>query len=132
MTLTDTPRHATQQDDQRSPSEKVEQVAVEAELAVGGALRAAEVATAVFIGLLFCPPLMILAVVVVAPLLAGALVLGLIAAVLSLPYLLIHRLRGQHGHASLAAHRLRGVGRGLRDLAPHRIVADARKGRSGR
>ena len=79
------------------------------------------------IGLLVCPPLAILAVLVVVPLLVIALVLGLLAAVLSTPYLLVHHLRGHHGHLSLLAHRLRHAGRALLDLLPHRIVADARK-----
>jgi hypothetical protein len=58
----------------------------------------------------------------------AALVLGLIAAVLSTPYLLVHHFRGHRGgHLSLLAHRLRLAGRALVDLAPHRIVADARK-----
>jgi hypothetical protein len=87
----------------------------------------------VLLGLLVCPPLLILVVVVVAPLLAMALVLGLIAAVLSAPYLLFHHLRGHDGrHAALLAHRLRGAGRALVALAPHRIVADARKTAPGR
>jgi hypothetical protein len=133
MTPTDTPLHATQQDDQSSPSERVEHVALEAEIAAGGALRAVEVAAVVLVGLLVCPPLAILVVVVVAPLLAIALVLGLIFAVLSLPYLVVHRFRAPDGgHASLMGHRLRRVGRALHDLLPHRIVADARKGHRGR
>ena len=62
----------------------------------------------VLLGLLVCPPLVILVVVVVVPLLAMALVLGLIAAVLSAPYLLVHHFRGHdRRHASLLAHRLR-------------------------
>jgi hypothetical protein len=95
----------------------------------GEALRGVEVAAVVLLGLLVCPPLAILAVVVVVPLLVIALVLGLIVAVLSTPYLLVHHFRGHHGgHGSLLAHRLRRAGRALLDLLPHRIVADARKG----
>jgi hypothetical protein len=91
------------------------------------------VALVVFVGLLVCPPLAILVVLVVVPLLVTALVLGLIAAVLSTPYLLVHHLRGHDGgHLSLLAHRLRRAGRALFDLAPHRIVADARKVDPGR
>ena len=75
-----------------------------------------------------CPPLASLAVVVVVPLLVTALVFGLIAAVLSAPYLLVHHLRSpDRRHASLFAHRLSRAGRALVDLLPHRIVADARK-----
>ena len=113
-----------------SRSEEIEGVAG---LAVGGGLRAVEVAAVVLLGLLVCPPLAILAVVVVLPLLVMALVLGLVVAVLSIPYLLVHRFRGHHrGHASLFAHRLRGAGRALLDLAPRRIVADAGKAVHGR
>ena len=85
------------------------------------------------IGLLVCPPLAVLAFLVVVPFLVVALVLGLLAAVLSTPYLLVHHFRGHHGgHLSLLAHRLRQAARALIDLAPHRIVADARKAASGR
>jgi hypothetical protein len=114
-------------------SQNAEELASEAVLAAGEGLRAVEVAGAVFVGLLVCPPLMILVVLVVVPLLVTGLVLGLVAAVLSTPYLLVHHFRGHHGgHASLLAHRLRRAGRALVDLAPHRVVADARKLGHGR
>jgi hypothetical protein len=116
-----------------TPAEKLEEEASLAGLAAGESLRAVEVAAVVFLGLLVCPPLAILAVVVVIPLLATALVLGLVAAVLSAPYLLVHHLRGHDGgHGALLAHRLRHAGRSLVDLLPHRIVADARKDASAR
>jgi hypothetical protein len=119
--------------EQYSPAEKLEEEASTAGLAAGEALRAGEVAAVVFLGLLVCPPLAILAVVVVVPLLVTALVLGLLAAVISAPYLLVHHLRGQHGgHGALLARRLRQAGRSLVDLLPHRIVADARKDASAR
>ena len=58
----------------------------------------------------------------------AALVLGLIVAILSTPYLLVHHLRGgDGGHFKLLAHRLRHAGRALLDLLPHRIVAGAQK-----
>ncbi len=111
-----------------SPAEKLEEDAALAGLAAGEALRAIEVAAVVLVALLFCPPLAILAVVVVVPLFVTALVLGLLAAVLSTPYLLLHHFRGHHGgHPALLVHRLRAAGRAVLDLAPHRIVADARK-----
>jgi hypothetical protein len=132
----------------RSPVEKLEEDASSAGLAAGDALRGVDVAAAVLLGLLVCPPLAILTVVVVVPLLVTALVLGLLAAVVSTPYLLVHHLRGNHGghasllghhlrsnhggHASLLGHRLRRAGRALADLLPHRIVADARKLHPGR
>ena len=116
-----------------SPAEKLEEDASLAGVAAADGLRAVEVAVVVLIGLLVCPPLAILAFLVVAPLLVAALVLGLLAAVLSAPYLLVHHFRGHDGgHLSLLKHRLRHAVRALMDLAPHRIVADARKLRSGR
>ena len=125
-----TPPHATDASESLSPVEKLEEDASFAVLAAGGALRAVDVAAVVLFGLLVCPPLAILAVVVVVP----ALVVGLIAAVLSAPYLLVHHFRSHdRRHASLLAHRLRRAGRALVDLLPHRIVTDARKlGQAGR
>ncbi len=112
----------------RSTAEKLEEDATLAGAAAVGGLRAVEVAAVVLLGLLVCPPLAILVFLVVAPLLVAALVLGLLAAVLSTPYLLVHHFRGHHGgHLPLLAHRLRRAARALIDLAPHRIVADARK-----
>jgi hypothetical protein len=111
-----------------SPTEKIEEDASVAVLAAGDGLRAVEVAAVVLLGLLVCPPLAILAVLVVVPLAVMALGLGLLAAVLSAPYLLVHHFRSHdRRHASLLGHRLRRAGRALVDLLPHRIVADARK-----
>jgi hypothetical protein len=108
-------------------AEKFEEDAVLAGVAVSGALRASEVALVVFIGLLVCPPLAILAVLVVIPILMMALALALLAAILGTPYLIVQHLRGHPGgHLSLLAHRVRAAGRALLDLAPHRIHADAR------
>ena len=116
-----------------SPAEELEADASLAGVAAGDALRAVEWAAVIILGLLVCPPLAILVVVVVVPLLGIALVLGLIAAVLSVPYLLVHHFRGTGGgHASLMAHRLRRAGRAVLDLLPHRIVAAARKAAPGR
>jgi hypothetical protein len=116
-----------------SSVEKLEQDASLAGLAVADSLRAVEVGAVVLIGLLVCPPLAILAVIVVVPLLVVALVGGLLAAVLSAPYLLVHHFRSpDRGHLSLLTHRLRRAARAVFDLAPHRIVADARKAGSGR
>jgi hypothetical protein len=116
-----------------STAEHLEEDAALAGLAAAGGLRAVEVGVVVLLGLLVCPPLAILAFLVVAPMLVAALVLGLLAAVLSTPYLLVHHFRGHHGgHLRLLAHRLRHAARALVDLAPHRIVADARKVASGR
>jgi hypothetical protein len=111
-----------------SHTEKLERDALVAGEVAAGALRGIEVASVVLIGLLICPPLAILATVVVLPLLIIATVVGLLLIVLSLPYLLVHHLRGgDGGHLRLLAHRLRHAGRALIDLLPHRIVAGARK-----
>ena len=111
-------------------AEEVEEMAADAGLVAGESLRAFEVALVVFVGLLVCPPLAILAVLVVVPLLVAALILGLLAAVISAPYFLVHHFRGTGGgHAAILRHRLRHAGRAVRDLLPHRIVADARKAR---
>jgi hypothetical protein len=116
-----------------SPAEKLEEDAADAGLVAAEGLRAIEIGGVVLLGLLVCPPLAILVVVVVLPLLVMALVLGLVAAVISTPYLLVHHFRGHdRGHLSLLKHRLRLAGRALFDLAPHRIVADARKVDRGR
>ena len=118
---------------QRSSTEKFEEEASLAGLAAADGLRAVEIVLLVLLGLLICPPLAILVVVVVAPLLAIGLVVGLLAAVVSLPYLLVHHFRSHdRSHTVLLRQRLRGAGRALTDLLPHRIVADARKLRSHR
>ena len=115
-----------------SAAETLEKDALLAGAAAAGALRGVEVAAVVLLGLLVCPPLAILVVVVVGPLLVLALVIGLLAAVVSTPYLLVHHFRGHHDHLSLLGHRLRHAARALIDLAPHRIVADVRKVGPGR
>ena len=110
------------------PLSRAEQLEEDASLAGGAVAGVLRVVPFVLIGLLVCPPLAILVFLVVAPILAMALVLGLLAAVLTTPYLLVHHFRGHHGdHLSLLAHRLRHAARALIALAPHRIVADARK-----
>ena len=108
--------------------ERIEHLALEADVAVGGGLRAVEVAAVVLVGLLACPPLAILVVVVAVPLLVTAVVLGLLGAVLATPYVLVQQVRGHPGgHLALLMHRLRRAGRALVDPAPHRIHADARR-----
>jgi len=131
--ITPTPPSAPDAYEPLSSVQKIEEDASLAGLAAAEALRGVEVAGAILLGLLVCPPLAILVFLVVAPLLAAALVLGLLAAVLSTPYLLVHHLRARHReHGSLFLHRLRRAGRALLDLLPHRIVADARSGGPGR
>jgi hypothetical protein len=104
----------------------LEQEAEVAGVAVAGSLRAAEVGAVVLIGLLVCPPLAILAVLVVVPILVIGLVVGLLAAVLATPYLLVQHLRGNHEHISVLRHRVHVAGRAFLDLAPHRIHQAAR------
>jgi hypothetical protein len=119
--------------DPPSRAEQLEEDAALAGVVAAESLRGVEVAAVVLLGLLVCPPLAILAVVVVVPLLAIALAVGLIVGVLSVPYLLFHHFRGHdRRHLALGAHRLRQAGRAIVDLAPHRIVADARKADPGR
>ena len=133
MTITGTHPHSIDPHDPHSRAEKIEADAELAGVAAAGALRTVEVAAVVLLGLLVCPPLAILVVLVVVPILVTALVLGLLAAVLSTPYLLVHHFRGHdRRHLPLLARRLRLAGRALFDLAPHRIVADARKIQPGR
>jgi hypothetical protein len=116
-----------------SSAEKLEEDASLAAVAAGGGLRAIEVAAVVLIGLLVCPPLAVLAFVTVVPFLVVALILGVLAAVLSTPVLLFHHLRGRDGgHLSLLWHRLRLAAQALVELAPHRMVAAARKPDAGR
>jgi len=111
-----------------SATETLEEEATLVGVAAADGLRAAEVGLVVLLGLLVCPPLAILVFLVVVPVLGLALVLGLLYAVVATPYLLVQHFRGHHGgHLSLLVHRLRGAGRALIDLAPHRVVADARK-----
>ena len=116
-----------------SPAEKLEEDALLAGAAAAGALRGVEVAAVVLLGLRVCPPLAILVVLVAVPLLVTALALGLLAAVLATPYLLVHHFRGHDRvHLSLLGQRLRHAVRALIDLAPHRIAADARRVHPGR
>ena len=110
-----------------SAAETIEEDAALAGVGGGDPGRADARGGVVLIGLLICPPLAILAVVVVVPLVLMALVVGLVVAVFSVPYLLIHRLRGHRGHGALFAQRVRHAGRAVVDLLPHRIVAGARK-----
>ena len=65
-----TPKTQAKGDDMTTAQqEEIEHLALEADVAVGGGLRAVEVAAVVLVGLLVCPPLAILVVVVAVPLL---------------------------------------------------------------
>jgi hypothetical protein len=125
------PSHVGASHQARPPSsvEKFEKDALVVGVVGVSVLRVIDVAAVVLIGLLVVPPLAILVLLVVGPVLLLALILGLLAAVVSIPYLLVKHLRGHGGggHLSLLVGRFRHVARALLDLAPHRIAADARK-----
>lgn len=74
----------------------------------GGGLRIAEIAVVGFLGLLLCPPLLILAVVVAVPAIAFAAVVGAIASVVIFPAALVRRVRAHHREhgTTLFLHRL--------------------------
>ena len=74
----------------------------------GGGLRILEIAAAGLLGLLLCPPLLILAVVVAVPSIAIAAVIAALFAAIAGPAWLVRRVRAHHrAHGStLFAHRL--------------------------
>ncbi len=113
-------------DESRSSIGKLERDAEVAGAAVAGGLTALDVAAVVFLGLFVVPPLAILVFLVVVPVLVLGLIVGLLVAIVSTPYLLFHRLRGHHGHWTLLVQRIRHAGRALFELLPHRIVAGVR------
>ena len=75
----------------------------------GGGLRIVEVGLVIFLGLLVCPPLLILAVVVAVPVIAIVAVVAAVVAAIAVPTLLVRRVRAHHrAHGStLFLHRLR-------------------------
>jgi hypothetical protein len=75
----------------------------------GVGLRIAEIGVVVFLGLLVCPPLLILAAVVAMPLVAISAVVAAVVAAVAVPTLLVRRVRAHHrAHGStLFLHRLR-------------------------
>jgi uncharacterized membrane protein len=75
----------------------------------GGGLRIAEVGVVIFLGLLVCPPLLILAVVVAAPLIAIAALVAAAVGAIAVPTMLVRRVLAHHrAHGStLFLHRLR-------------------------
>jgi Flp pilus assembly protein TadB len=126
------PPSASHKYEQPSPAEEAAEVASVAELTVGGALRAVEVAAAVLLALLICPPLAILVVVIVVPLVLTVVLVALVAAVLATPYFLVRHLRGHRTpHVALFAQRLRHAAHALVELLPHRIHRAAQAERHG-
>ena len=75
----------------------------------GGGLRIAEIGVVIFLGLLVCPPLLILAVVVAAPLIAMTALVAAAVAAIAVPTVLVRRVLAHHrAHGStLFLHRLR-------------------------
>jgi hypothetical protein len=76
--------------------------------ATGIGLRIVEIAAVTLLGLLVCPPLLILATVVAVPLIAIALVVGAVVAAIAVPTALVRRVRRHHQmHGStMFVHRL--------------------------
>src|SRR3954465_8291050 len=62
----------------------------------GVGLRIAEVGLVIFLGLLVCPPLLILAVVVAVPFVAISAVVAAVVAAIAVPTLLVRRVRAHH------------------------------------
>ena len=75
----------------------------------GGGLRIAEIGVVIFLGLLVCPPLLILAFVVAAPLIAMTALVAAAVAAIAVPTVLVRRVLAHHrAHGStLFLHRLR-------------------------
>jgi hypothetical protein len=75
----------------------------------GVGLRIAEIGVVIFLGLLVCPPLLILAVVVAVPFVAISAVVAAAVAAVAVPTLLVRRVRAHHrAHGStMFLHRLR-------------------------
>jgi hypothetical protein len=76
--------------------------------ATGAGLRIAEIGLVVFIGLLACPPLLILAVLVAVPALAISALVAAVAVAIVVPTILVRRVLAHHrAHGStLFLHRL--------------------------
>ena len=89
-------------------------VEVSAELTevTGGGLRIAEVGVVIFLGLLVCPPLLILAVMVAVPVIAVSALIAAVRATIAMTTWLLRtvrrRVRAHHRahHSTLFLHRL--------------------------
>jgi hypothetical protein len=75
----------------------------------GGGLRVIEIGLVILLGLLVCPPLLILAVMVAVPVIAVSALVAAAAAAIVLPTVLVRRVVAHHrAHGStLFLHRLR-------------------------
>jgi len=76
--------------------------------ATGIGLRIVEIAAVTLLGLLVCPPLLILATVVAVPLIAIGLVVGAVVAAVVVPIALVRRVRAHHREhgTTMFVHRL--------------------------
>jgi len=76
--------------------------------ATGFGLRAVEIAAVTLLGLLVCPPLLILATIVAVPLIAIGIMVGAVVAAIAVPTALVRRVRRHHrAHGStMFVHRL--------------------------
>jgi hypothetical protein len=77
--------------------------------ATGAGARAVEIALVVLLGLLVCPPLLILAVMVAVPFIAISALVAAVVGAIVVPVALVRRVRAHHrAHGStLFLHRLR-------------------------
>jgi hypothetical protein len=77
--------------------------------ATGGGLRLVEIGLVIFLGLLVCPPLLILAVVVAVPFIAISAVVAAVVAAIAVPAALVRRVRAHHREhgSTLFLHHLR-------------------------
>jgi hypothetical protein len=102
--------------------EKTEDELSWAGLALAETLRAVELVVIAIAVLLFCPPLLILAVVVIVPAIAIAAVVGAVTAAIALPvYVIRHLRRHRAGTAHERVHRLAQLGRTDSALAASRV-----------
>jgi hypothetical protein len=121
-----------QRNEPHSATERAEEIGSEVGLVGGLTLRAVEVGALVLLGLIVCPPLLILVVVVVVPLVALAVLVSLIAAVLATPYLIVRHFQGHRGGHEVLRHRLGHAFHALREIAPHRLLAAIRRSHPAR
>jgi hypothetical protein len=75
----------------------------------GAGLRIVEIGLVVFLGLLVCPPLLILAVVVAVPVIAISAVVAAVVGAVAVPTMLVRRVRAHHRKhgTTMFIHRLR-------------------------
>jgi hypothetical protein len=87
------------------------QVTEEVVEVTGGGLRIVEIGAVALLGLLVCPPLLILAVVVAAPLIALSALVAAVAAAIVVPTMLVRRVRAHHREhgTTLFLHRQRPI-----------------------